>query len=58
MPITFEELKELLIKEDEVSLLEVLDISSEDLVDRFEDLIEKKFDDLAKEYEDYQAFDE
>lgn len=58
MPLTLTELKELLIKEDEVSLLEVLDISSEDLVDRFEDLIEKKFDDLAQEYQDYETTDE
>jgi hypothetical protein len=55
MPLTFEEVKERLTKVDEVSLLEVLDISSEDLVERFQDLIEKKLDDLAQEFEDEEV---
>lgn len=52
MSLTFEEVKERLKKLDEVTLLEVLDISSEDLVERFEDLIEAKCDDLEEELSD------
>jgi hypothetical protein len=52
MTKTFEEVKEELKRIDEVSLLEVLDIASEDLVDRFQDKIEEKIDDLAREFED------
>lgn len=36
---------------DEISLLEVLDISSEDLVDRFVDKIEEKYDSLREDFE-------
>jgi hypothetical protein len=42
---------------DEISLLEILDISSEDIVDRFSDIIEEKYDLLAPEY-DEQDFQE
>lgn len=37
---------------DEVSLLEVLDIASEDIVERFIDKIEDNYDDLAEELAD------
>lgn len=37
---------------DEVSLLEVLDISSEEIVDRFSDKIEDKYDDLREDIEE------
>ena len=37
---------------DEISLLEVLDISSEDLVDRFGDKIEERYDLLREDFED------
>ncbi len=37
---------------DEVSLLEVLDIHSDDLVDRFEDKIEEMYDELAEELDE------
>jgi hypothetical protein len=37
---------------DEVTLLEVLDISSEEIVDRFEDLIENQYEELLEEIED------
>ena len=47
--ITFEELKEALKRLDEVSLLELLGIQSDDLVDRFDDVIEKKQEYLIKE---------
>jgi hypothetical protein len=37
---------------DEITLLEVLDISSEEIVERFADKIENKFDDLEIDLED------
>lgn len=53
--ITFVELLARLKHVDEVSLLEILNISSEEIVDRFEDLIELKYDELSKEYEDAET---
>ena len=47
--LTFWELKEQLKRLPEVDLLEVLEISSEDIVDRFEDLIEERYEQLEKE---------
>ena len=47
--ITFEELKEALKRLDEVSLLELLGLQSDDLVERFDDVIEKKQEYLIKE---------
>jgi len=37
---------------DEISLLEILEISSEDLVDRFADKIEEKYDLLKEDFEE------
>ena len=51
MNITFEELKEKLQRVDEVTLLELLDIRSDDLIERFEDFIEDKQEQLLKEIE-------
>ena len=51
MNITFEELKEKLQRVDEVTLLELLEIHSEDIVERFEDYIEDKQEQLMKEIE-------
>jgi len=51
MALTLIEIKERLKQIDEVDLLELLDISSEDLVERFTDLIEDKADQLEKEVE-------
>jgi len=47
--ITFEELKEALKRLDEVTLVELLGLQSDDLVERFDDLIEKKQEYLIKE---------
>jgi len=52
MPLTLPELYELLIDIDEITLLEVLNISSEDIVDRFKDLIDEQADKLEKEFEE------
>jgi hypothetical protein len=51
MNLTFEELKEKLKQVDEVTLLEVLNIHSDDLVERFEDYIEEQQDKLMREIE-------
>ena len=52
MPLTLPELYELLIDIDEITLLEILNISSEDIVDRFKDLIDEQADKLEKEFEE------
>jgi hypothetical protein len=57
MNLTFEEIKERLTKLDEVTLLEVLEISSEDIVERFMDLIELKIDDLEEELSDEEDYE-
>lgn len=51
MNLTFEELKEKLQRVDEVTLLELLEIRSDDLVERFEDYIEEQQDKLMREIE-------
>ena len=45
-PLTLEELKERLSRFDEVTLLEMLGVDSEELVEAFSDLIESKYDKL------------
>jgi hypothetical protein len=50
--LTIEDLKDKLKKVDEISLLEVLEISSEDIIDRFEDIIINKHGYLVEEFED------
>ena len=52
MTTTFEELNSKLKSLDEVTILEVLDISSEDIVDRFQDLVEERYDYLINEFPD------
>ncbi len=52
MPLTLKDLKERLKNLDEITLMEELEISSEDLIERFEDHIELKFDRLCREYEE------
>ena len=47
--ITFEELKEALKRLDEVTLLELLGLQSDDLVERFDDVVEQKQEYLIKE---------
>ncbi|MEM4379677.1 MAG: hypothetical protein QXL01_03190 [Thermoplasmatales archaeon] len=46
MTLTLKDIRDRLKLLDEVTLLEILDISSEDIVDRFEDLIEDRADTL------------
>lgn len=51
--LTLEELKERLSNIDEITLLEVLDIHSDDLVDAFEDRIEDNIDKLKRILNDF-----
>ena len=57
MAITFEEVKERLKRLDEITLLEVLNLNSEVIVDRFEDIIEDNIETLAREFEEEQELD-
>lgn len=50
--MTLHDISEYLKTLDEVTLLELLDISSEEIVDRFQDLIEEKADDIEADLED------
>lgn len=52
MALTIHDICDRLKNLDEISLLEVLDISSEDIVDRFNDKIEDKADELEEELRD------
>jgi hypothetical protein len=47
--ITEKELKERLQQLDEITLLELLEINSEELVNRFGDKIEDRFEELSEE---------
>lgn len=51
-PLTFEELKERLKRLDEITLLEILDLTSEELVELLADVIEEKQHKLRKEIDD------
>ena len=52
MTVTIEELKEKLKLIDEVTLLEVLEINSHQIVEAFEDKIIEQYDALAGDIED------
>ncbi len=52
MSFTFEEIKEKLKEIDEISLLEKLEIYSDDIVERFEDKIEEKWEQLELDFEE------
>ena len=49
MPLTFKEVCEILSKVDEITLLEVLDIASEDIVNKFKDKIEERLESLEED---------
>jgi hypothetical protein len=48
MSLTLEEIKERMKRWDEVSIIEELSIRSEDIVERFDDIIEEQADRLEK----------
>lgn len=57
MSLTLEEIKEKLKQLDEIILLELLNISSDQIVERFEDLIIDREDYFIKDLED-ESWDE
>lgn len=52
MAITLTELQAKIMLLDEISVLEILEITSEDIAQRFIDRIEMKYDQLVTEFED------
>ena len=54
MPYTYSELLDHLRHEEETNLLELLDISSEDIVARFEDIIEERAEELFNALDEEQ----
>ena len=58
MALTILDLFEKLKRLDEISLLEILNIKAEELVDRFEDRIEAMFDQLVDERDDTEEDEE
>jgi len=52
MSLTLRDIMERMSKLDEITLLEVLNISSEEIVERFADKIEDKFDELEIDLDD------
>lgn len=50
MTLILSELSEKLKGLDEITLMETLEISSEDLVERFTDKIEEKYESLSEEF--------
>jgi hypothetical protein len=56
--ITLEELKERLMQLDETLLIERLEITSEDIVHRFSDIIENNYHDLTGEFDDSTPWDQ
>lgn len=55
--LTLEDIKQKLKQLDEVTLMEVLEITSNDLVDRFNDLIEQQQDTLELQFDDHTSWD-
>jgi ribosome assembly protein YihI (activator of Der GTPase) len=58
MALTILDLFEKLKRLDEISLMEILGITAEELVDRFEDRIEAMFDQLVDEIDDTEEDEE
>ena len=54
--LTLQEIKERLCQYDELTLLEILDVSSEELVDRFEDIVEAQYETLVEELCDDEPY--
>jgi len=52
MSLTLPDLYDLLINVDEITLLEILNITSEDIIERFKDVIDNKADELENEFDE------
>ena len=50
MSMTLQEIKDRLMQLDEVTLLEVLKLSSEDIVEAFEDIVMDRFEEFEDEF--------
>ncbi len=57
MSLTIEELKEKLQQLDEVSLIELLELTSEDIINRCADLIEQQYETLESQFDDTIPWD-
>lgn len=55
--ITLEELKQKLMQLDEISLVELLEITSEDIVNHFTDVIENNYQEIAGEFDENTPWD-
>ena len=54
MALTFKDVCDKLEKLDEITLLEVLDISSEEIIAKFQDKIDDNFEELLEDLDDGQ----
>jgi len=50
--LTLNDVKDRLKQQSEIHLLEILDVSSEDIVERFSDIIDERYDSLLEDLED------
>ncbi len=55
--ITVQELKQKMMQLDEVTLMELLEVTSEDLVNRFGDIIENNYDYFSGEFDEDTPWD-
>ena len=55
--LTISELKEKLAQLDELTLLETLDLTSEEIVNRCADLIEQQYETLERQFDDNTSWD-
>jgi len=55
--LTIEELKEKLMQVEEVTLIELLELTSEDIVNRCGDLIEEQYETLESQFDDNTSWD-
>ena len=55
--LTIEELKDKLMQVEETALLELLEITSEDIVNRCGDLIEEQYETLESQFDDNIPWD-
>jgi hypothetical protein len=57
MSLTIEELKDKLKQLDEVSLVELLELTAEDIINRCADLIEEQYETLESQFDDTIPWD-
>ena len=59
MSLTLDELKEkIIVNADELLVLELLDLSTKDLLEAFEHRLIRNFDEIAEEFKDEEMIDE